>query len=71
MSERYEDGRRRFLQGLLRGAALGALIGGAGLLAYKPGQNCTNAGICRGCGALTDCALPQALSFKQARARGR
>jgi hypothetical protein len=34
-------------------------------------EQCINEWVCRPCGALSDCGLPQALSFKQARSRGK
>jgi hypothetical protein len=50
-------------------AAFGIIAGAAGTLAAR-GQlsqaPCTRDHVCRGCGTVTQCGLPQALSFKQA-----
>lgn len=62
-------GRREFLRGGLR---YGLLAGLAAMAARAVSggrlgrQDCTNAGICRGCPGYPDCELPQALSAKQA-----
>jgi len=63
--------RREFLRGSARYALLAGLGAVSAVLVRRrgatlPGQTCTNQGICRGCGAVTDCGLPQALSFKVA-----
>lgn len=62
------DRRRLFLRAG-RLAAFGAIAGAAGTLAAR-GQlsqaPCTRDHVCRGCGVLTGCGLPQALSFRQA-----
>jgi len=66
----YAANRREFLRGGARYALLWALAAISGALVKRrvgslPGQTCLNQGICRGCGAVGDCGLPQALSFKQ------
>jgi hypothetical protein len=63
--------RREFLRGGARYALLAGLAAVSAVLikrhgASLPSQTCINQGICRGCGAVGDCGLPQALSFKQA-----
>ncbi len=63
-------GRRQFLRDGWRYTILGALAAVSGkLVARHPsqpaGQVCVSAGICRGCVALDDCGLPQALSAKE------
>jgi hypothetical protein len=63
--------RRELLRAAGRGAALAAVAAVGGLLTARgrsrlPGQECTNAGICRGCPTIGGCGLPQALSAKQA-----
>lgn len=61
--------RRRLFTRAGRLAAFGLIAGAAGTLAAR-GQlsqaPCTRDHVCRGCGTLTACGLPQALSFKQA-----
>lgn len=66
--------RREFLRGGVRYALLAGLAAVSVVLVKKrgaalPGQTCINASICRGCGSVADCGLPQALSFKQATQR--
>ena len=67
-----DETRREFLRTGARRLALGALgISGGALALRKPtGQQiehtCINQGICRGCRAFSACALPQALSAKNA-----
>ncbi|MHC4914936.1 MAG: hypothetical protein ACYTGB_05535 [Planctomycetota bacterium] len=74
MSGKPEPKRRRreLLRDLARGALLGGLAGGAWLL-LRGGRGdraarhrCTGGGICRGCGSVPDCILPQAESFRKA-----
>jgi anaerobic selenocysteine-containing dehydrogenase len=60
--------RREFLKTAGR-AALGGALGLLGLslvgkAVAKPGQSCVNNSYCRGCGSLSACNLPQALSFR-------
>ncbi len=72
MKRSYSPDRREFLRGLGRGAGLGALLLGAGVLMERPGsanEECINTGICRGCSAFRGCGLPQALSAKEFEAR--
>ena len=72
MKRGYSKDRREFLRGLGRGAGLGALLLGAGVLMDRPGstnEECINSGICRGCSVFRDCGLPQALSAKEFEAR--
>ena len=62
--------RRGLLRDIIRYAALIGLgvIGGAAVRrrrALRDGD-CLNRGICRGCEALDDCGLPQAVSARQA-----
>lgn len=66
--------RREFLRGSARYALLTGLAAVAAVLVRKQGtplagQTCVNRGFCRGCGAVADCGLPQALSFKDATQR--
>lgn len=70
MSDIKHNSRRKFLQSALRFLALGALGFGTGALITRRGEKCINSGICRGCAAFRDCGLPQALSAKQAAAKG-
>lgn len=61
--------RREFLRDGARYALLAGLAAASASLAARrggalPNQTCVNRGICRGCSALPDCGLPQALSFK-------
>lgn len=63
--------RREFFRGSVRYALLAGLAAVSAVLVRKrgaplAGQTCVNRGFCRGCGAVTDCGLPQALSFKHA-----
>ena len=67
----YAANRREFLRGGARYALLAGLAAVSAVLVKRSGaslsgQTCINQGICRGCGAVGDCGLPQALSFKQA-----
>ena len=67
----YATDRREFLRGGARYVLLAGLAAVSAALVKRrsatlPGQTCINQGICRGCGAVGDCGLPQALSFKQA-----
>jgi hypothetical protein len=62
--------RREFVRSSFRYALLAGLAAVSVVLVKKrgaalPGQTCINEGICRGCGSVADCGLPQALSFKQ------
>lgn len=66
--------RREFLRGGARCTLLAGLAAVSALLVKKrsgalPGQSCINHSICRGCSIVSDCGLPQALSFKQATQR--
>lgn len=66
--------RREFFRGSVRYALLTGLAAVSAVLIRKQGtplagQTCVNQGICRGCGVVGDCGLPQALSFKQATQR--
>jgi hypothetical protein len=64
--------RRDFVRNGFRHALLAGL-GAVSLVLFKrsggklTGQTCINQGICSGCTAYTACALPQALSRKQAK----
>ena len=68
--------RRELLQSTGRYAALAAIVAVAAKLILRSGsgdaqadnasQTCVNSGICRGCGALAGCRLPQALSARRA-----
>ncbi|HUU11320.1 MAG TPA: hypothetical protein VM431_12410 [Phycisphaerae bacterium] len=69
--------RRAFLGDLVRYP----LLAGLGLLGghlaarqggpVQAGQSCVNRGICRGCGRLGACGLPQASMTRDVLARGR
>lgn len=67
--EQIQD-RREFLRSGVRYALLGALAAVAGVLATRrtsPTQaGCPQIKLCRGCGALPACRLPQALEVKAA-----
>ena len=74
MNEAGQNGESR--RDFLRGGARYALLAGLGAVSATlvrrsggklAGQTCSNQGICRGCGAFTECGLPQALSAKQAK----
>lgn len=57
--------RRAFLLTLVRGLLAGSLLATVGALVTKHGhETCVANGICRDCGQLADCALPQAISVK-------
>jgi len=63
--------RREFLRGGVRYALLAGLAAVSAALVKRraaglPDQTCINQGICRRCGVVADCGLPQALSFKAA-----
>ncbi len=65
--------RRRFLVSMARLAALGGIGAAAARLlrgrrspgGSRPGETCTNEGVCRGCAAFAGCGLPAALSARQ------
>ncbi len=66
--------RRRFLVSLARLAALGGFGAAAARLlrgrpsldgSSRPGETCTNEGVCRGCAVFAGCGLPAALSARQ------
>lgn len=69
MSKEYREDRREFLRSVGRKAIAGLLVFGTGSLIAKKSaksiEECTRDGICRGCGDLADCGLPQALSYKE------
>ncbi len=78
MSEAGQKGesRRDFLRGGVRYALVSAVATVSATLFHRSGgkltgQTCVNQGICRGCGAFAACALPPALSAKQANPGGR
>jgi hypothetical protein len=65
-------GRRDFVRNGFRYAFLAGLAAVSAILVRRSGgkltgQLCTNQGICSGCTAYAGCALPQALSRKQAK----
>lgn len=72
MSEPADNGltRRKFLRGAGRAAALTALGVSAGALATRrlsrDAHTCVSDSICRRCGVLAGCILPQAQSFRAA-----
>ena len=70
MIEKKKQNRRELLCRAGRGIALAGLagIGGWALkkkMASGSQEKCINHSICRGCGVVDECYLPQALSFKQ------
>lgn len=64
--------RRSFLADIARAAAAVGLGGAVGSLMGRDrsSEKCINQGICRGCARFESCHLPQALSARQAIARG-
>jgi len=63
--------RREFLRSGIRYGLLVCVGAVAALLTVRrrnhlPGQQCVSDGICRNCGVLGSCSLPQALSLKRA-----
>jgi len=72
MSGDKPNGRRAFLRGLVRWPAMAGLSALGGYLATREGrplqagERCVNRGLCRGCGALATCGLPQARLARQA-----
>ena len=58
-------------------AALAAGLGALGFLSFRKGRGqgadhtCSGSGICRGCGLVSKCILPQAASYKKAARKGR
>ncbi len=64
--------RRSFLADIARAVAAVGLGGAVGSLMGRDrsSEKCINQGICRGCGRFGSCHLPQALSAKEATARG-
>ncbi len=67
--------RREFLRGGVRYTLLAGLAAVSATLLCRrgnrlPSQTCINEGVCRGCTVFEDCALPQALSAKQAQRGG-
>ena len=72
-SSRDGMGRRQFFRAIGRGTALAAIAAAAVVLVRRSRagkspaeQDCVNLGICRGCPVYDGCALPQALSRKNA-----
>jgi activator of 2-hydroxyglutaryl-CoA dehydratase len=66
------EGRREFFRSTGRYMLL-AVLGVATALMGKRALNserCINLGICSGCAVFASCGLPQALSAKQAKAKG-
>ena len=74
-SRENETRRRELLRSLVRYTVLGALgLVGARLATRQPttgpvqaGENCINRGVCRGCGRLSRCTLPQGLMTRSDR----
>ena len=66
MSERKPTDRRAFLRALVRWPTLAGLGALGGYLATRDGEpvqageRCIHRGLCRGCGVLPTCGLPQA-----------
>ncbi len=68
--------RREFIRKCARYAAVLSLAAVSGALIERSRrttsagpEQCVNNGVCRGCGAFADCALPLALSVKNAGVR--
>lgn len=62
--------RREFFRAAGRYGLAGLLLAVTAVVSRKPappGQKCVNQGICGGCGLLSSCGLPQALSVKAVR----
>jgi len=74
MERETESGtRREFLRSVGRTTALAGAAVVTAILAARSlrsgrlqGQTCPNLGICRGCGKIDDCRLPQAMSARNA-----
>jgi len=72
MSEQQTHDRRAFLRGLVRWPAMAGLGALGACLATREGrplqagQRCIHRGLCRGCGALPACPLPQARLARKA-----
>jgi len=62
----FDPSRREFFRTVVRWAAAPAMIGGAAAMSTRKGETCINNTICRGCGVVATCGLPQALSFRDA-----
>ena len=63
MSGANDNGRRRFLGLLARGAVVGAMGLGVGRLAMRPGHTCDRYYQCHNCPTLGECRMPQASSY--------
>lgn len=66
--------RREFFRDCGRSAVAGGLVAFGAAMALRQGHDpydhtCVNQGLCRGCGRLDSCGLPQALSTKRYRQR--
>lgn len=57
--------RRQFLKDLGRGALALAVGGGIAALTRQSGSSCPNDYLCRDCGQVRDCKLPQGLAARQ------
>ncbi len=69
------QGRREFFRSIGRNLAFGAIAAVSAALSVRSRssdrrEKCINQGICRGCPALDDCRLPQALSARRAGMKG-
>lgn len=64
----YDPERREFLLGVARWLLAGGGTATVVALNAKPGEACTHMGVCDGCGRVSDCGLPQALSYRDHRA---
>ena len=68
-NSKTEHGRREFIRGMLRTAAMAGLAA-VGLISVlrRPApvdHRCVNRGICSGCGRSGRCILPQAVSARR------
>ncbi|MEI7832773.1 MAG: hypothetical protein WCJ56_06215 [bacterium] len=60
MSEEVDNKKREFLRTAGRTAVIGLLSVGVGGLLLRRDSKCTGSFVCRQCGSLDECKLPQA-----------
>jgi hypothetical protein len=72
-SAEESESRREFFRAVGRYGLMAALAAAAALTIRREtpgGQRCVNRGICAGCAVFEGCAMPQALSARQAQNPG-